>query len=108
MYEIAPVHLQVSTVILSLCNCWLWNFLRPPHNLLYKKADKKEEDKNLSKAVLTFLGMAFLLGLMNDCGEIILELERNLPRSSNSSPLFYKSRFPLHYISIKLKIQSAV
>lgn len=83
-------------------------FLRPLNKLLCKKAGKKEEDKNLSKAVLTFLGMAFLLVLMNDCGEIILELERNLLRSSNSSPLFYKSRFPLYYISIKLRIQSAV
>jgi hypothetical protein len=48
-------------------------FLKIPNNLLCKKADK-----NLSKVVLTFLGMAFSLGFMDDCGEIIFEVKRNL------------------------------
>ena len=71
-------------------------FLNPFDNLLCKKADEKEEDKNLSKVALTFLGMAFLLGLMNACGGIILELERSLQRSSDTRSLFYKSAFTLY------------
>lgn len=86
--------LQDSPIITCPCN-WHWNFdfeiffLKLSNNLLCKKADKKEEGKNLSKVALIFLGGAFLLGFMNDCGEIILELERNLSKSSNTSPIFY-------------------
>lgn len=43
------------------------------------------------EVVLTFLEMAFLLGFMNDCGKITLELERNLQRSSNQGPYFIKA-----------------
>lgn len=81
-------------------------FLNPFDNLLCEKADEKEEGKNLSKVVLTFLGMAFLLGLMNGCGGIIVELERSLQRSSDTSSLFYKSAFTL-YVS-QTEIQSTI
>lgn len=109
LYEIA---FSLYKLVLLLCVLvtvdFETSFLKPPNNLLCEEADAKEEGKDLSKAVLTFLGMAFLLGFMNDCGEIILELERNLQRSSNTSPLFYKSMFTLHDLSIRLKIQSTI
>lgn len=41
----------------------------------------RKKDKNLSKVALTFLGMAFLLGHMNDCGGITVELGKELQRS---------------------------
>lgn len=109
LYKIAfsPYKLVLLLHVLATVDFEIF-FLKSPNNLLCKKAGKKEEGKNLSKVVLTFLGMAFLLGFMNDCGEITLEPERNLQRSSNTSSLFYKSMFTLYYISINLKIQSTI
>lgn len=50
--------------------------------------------------------MAFLLGHMNDCGGITVELERSLQRSWDTSSLFYKSAFTL-YVS-QTEIQSTM
>lgn len=105
LYYIFPYKLVLFSI--CPCNCWLWNFsLKPPNNLLCKKkkkADKKEEGKILSKVVLTFLEMAFLLGFMNACGEIILELKKNYRDHQIQVPYFIKagSHYPIYQLNQK-------
>lgn len=72
-----------------------------------KKADKEEEGRNLSEVVLTFLEMAFLLGFMNACGEIILELKKNYRDHQIQVPYFIKvgSHYTIYQLNQKFKAQ---